>query len=135
MGNFPGDERWLEWNGKYRDTVRRFIKGSPDQSGPFAKAITGSPDLYGHNRSPGNSVNFITAHDGFTLYDLVTYQGKHNLANGENNQDGTSDNESWNCGCEGETKDPPILAEEKAAAQFPHGSHGLTRNTDAHDGR
>lgn len=105
IGYFPG-YRWAEWNGKYRDAIRRFVKGDPGIIGDVAARITGSADLYqwrGH--SPINSVNFITAHDGFTLYDLVAYNEKHNDANGEGNRDGINDNLSWNCGVEGETED------------------------------
>ncbi len=113
VGSFPGKGRWMEWNGKYRDTVRRFIKGTDNQSGEFAKALCGSQDLYGHNKRPFHSINFIIAHDGFTLRDLVTYQNRHNLDNGEKNHDGCQNNESWNCGAEGETQDPQILALRK----------------------
>lgn len=109
VGHFPGGEKWAEWNGRYRDVVRRFIKGTSGKSGYFATAQCGSEDLYGREKKPTSSVNFITAHDGFTLKDLVSYQGKHNISNGENNRDGTSANDSWNCGHEGETQDPQIL--------------------------
>jgi len=110
VGNFyPEYGRWAEWNGRYRDVVRHFIKGTPDHTGPFATAICGSEDLYA-GRSPTRSINFVTAHDGFTLRDLVSYQQKHNESNGEENRDGTNDNESWNCGIEGETADPKINA-------------------------
>jgi isoamylase len=108
VGNFPPG--WSEWNGKYRDTVRRFWKGEGDLASEFATRIAGSSDLYQNDgRKPYNSVNFITCHDGFTLQDLVSYNGKHNEANGENNNDGTNDNNSWNCGVEGETDDPAII--------------------------
>lgn len=111
VGSFPHYCRWAEWNGKYRDTVRRFIKGTDNEVGPFATAITGSSDLYeGQGRAPYHSINFVTAHDGFSLRDLVSYQEKHNLANGENNNDGTNDNESWNCGAEGGSTNPKIIA-------------------------
>lgn len=109
VGRYPGGERWSEWNGKYRDVVRRFIKGSDGYSGPFATALSGSQDLYGNGRAPFNSINFITAHDGFSLRDLVSYQEKHNLENGEHNRDGCSNNDSWNCGHEGVTTDLKIL--------------------------
>jgi len=107
VGNFPID--WSEWNGKFRDTMRRFGKGDPGQVRDLGWRLTGSADLYGEDgRSPYNSVNFITCHDGFTLNDLVSYNEKHNEANGEENRDGTNDNLSWNCGAEGETVDPAI---------------------------
>ncbi|MBP9840874.1 MAG: hypothetical protein KBC64_00435 [Simkaniaceae bacterium] len=107
VGSFPSN-RWAEWNGVFRDAVRRFIKGTPQQEDQFLEVMIGSPHLYG-KRTPLHSVNFITAHDGFTLRDLVAYNEKHNEENGENNQDGCSHNDSWNCGVEGETKDPLIL--------------------------
>src|SRR5579864_1180108 len=107
VGNFP--VRWAEWNGAYRDTVRDFWRGATGIR-DLAYRLTGSSDLYqGDGRQPSASVNFVTAHDGFTLSDLVAYDQKHNLANGENNQDGTDDNRSWNCGVEGDTDDPAIL--------------------------
>jgi len=108
VGSFPGGSRWSEWNGKYRDTVRRFIKGTENQTGLFAHALSGSDDLYEQNKQPYNSINFITAHDGFTLTDLVTYQEKHNEENGEENRDGDNHNESWNCGIEGPSKNHKI---------------------------
>ncbi|MBI3236182.1 MAG: hypothetical protein HYZ48_00495 [Chlamydiales bacterium] len=89
--------------------MRKFIKGTDDVSGEFAWVMCGSEHIYGHDRNPYHSINFITAHDGFSLKDLVTYQEKHNLDNGEENKDGANDNESWNCGAEGETEDPKIL--------------------------
>ncbi|MDG4858846.1 glycogen debranching protein GlgX [Streptomyces sp. T-3] len=100
VGNFPNYGRWSEWNGKYRDTVRKFIKGEPGLVGELATRLAGSPDLY-QGRTSTASVNFVTAHDGFTLNDLVSYNEKHNGANGENNNDGGNDNHSWNCGEEG----------------------------------
>jgi isoamylase len=107
VGNFPPN--WSEWNGKYRDTVRRFWKGDAGQLSDFAVRLSGSNDLYHiSGRGPRASVNFVTAHDGFTLRDLVSYNGKRNEANGEGNQDGANDNESWNCGTEGDTDDPEI---------------------------
>lgn len=110
VGSFyKAGERWSEWNGQYRDYVRSFIKGTPGTLGIFATRLCGSQDLYGMG-SPLNSVNFITAHDGFTLRDLVSYQEKHNEPNGEGNRDGHGHNESWNCGCEGPTDDPAINA-------------------------
>ncbi len=109
VGNFP--PLWTEWNGKYRDTVRDFWRGEPSTLGEFASRLTGSSDLYEHSgRRPFASINFVTAHDGFTMRDLVSYNEKHNDANGENNQDGESFNRSWNCGAEGDTKDKDILA-------------------------
>ncbi|MCQ9351691.1 glycogen debranching protein GlgX [Corynebacterium sp. 153RC1] len=108
VGNFP--PLWTEWNGKYRDTVRDFWRGEPATLGEFASRITGSSDLYANNgRRPTASINFVTAHDGFTLNDLVSYNEKHNDANGEGNRDGESHNRSWNCGVEGPTDDPEIL--------------------------
>ena len=109
VGNFPPG--WGEWNGKYRDCVRDYWRGADSQLGEFALRFTGSPDLYaGNNRKPSASINFITAHDGFTLHDLVSYNEKHNEANGEDNKDGESHNRSWNCGAEGDTDDPEIIA-------------------------
>ncbi len=108
VGNFPVG--WAEWNGKYRDTVRRFWKGDGGLIGEFAHRFSGSSDLYGRTgRQPYASINFIVAHDGFTLNDLVSYNEKHNEANLEDNRDGSDDNLSWNCGVEGPTDDPAIL--------------------------
>ena len=108
VGNFPA--LWSEWNGKYRDTMRDFWRGEDSTLSEFASRLTGSSDLYQHNgRRPTASINFITAHDGFTLNDLVSYNEKHNEANGEDNRDGESHNRSWNCGVEGETDDPQVL--------------------------
>jgi isoamylase len=107
VGSFPAYGRWAEWNGKYRDSVRRFLKGDQGVVGEIAQRLQGSPDLYA-SRGPTASINFITAHDGFTLNDLVSYNDKHNEANGENNQDGANDNHSWNCGWEGPTDDPGV---------------------------
>jgi isoamylase len=107
VGNFP--PLWTEWNGKYRDTVRDFWRGEPASLAEFASRFTGSSDLYeGDGRRPYASINFVTAHDGFTLNDLVTYNGKHNEANGEGGADGESHNRSWNCGEEGPTEDSAI---------------------------
>ncbi|HEU5416933.1 MAG TPA: glycogen debranching protein GlgX [Streptosporangiaceae bacterium] len=109
VGNFP--PLWTEWNGKYRDTVRDFWRGQPATLPEFASRLTGSSDLYqSDGRRPVASVNFVTAHDGFTLADLVSYDHKHNEANGEGNRDGTDDNRSWNCGAEGPSGDPAIAA-------------------------
>jgi glycogen operon protein len=109
VGNFP--VLWTEWNGKYRDCVRRFWKGNGGIVGELASRLSGSSDLYAHNgRRPSASLNFITAHDGFTLRDLVSYDQKHNEANGEGNRDGTNENDSWNCGVEGPTNDAKLNA-------------------------
>ncbi|MEV0665112.1 glycogen debranching protein GlgX [Actinomadura luteofluorescens] len=108
VGNFP--PLWTEWNGKYRDTVRDFWRGSYATMPEFASRLTGSSDLYEHSaRRPFASINFVTCHDGFTLTDLVSYDHKHNEANGEDNRDGTDDNRSWNCGAEGPSRDPGVL--------------------------
>ena len=108
VGNFP--PQWTEWNGKYRDTVRDFWRGEPQALGEFASRLTGSSDLYERSgRAPVASINFVTAHDGFTLRDLVSYNDKHNEANGEDNRDGESHNRSYNHGVEGPTDDPEIL--------------------------
>jgi isoamylase len=109
VGNFP--PLWTEWNGKYRDTVRDYWRGEPGTLGDFASRLSGSSDLYEHSgRKPIASVNFVTAHDGFTMRDLVSYNEKHNDANGEDGNDGESHNRSWNCGAEGPTDDEGILA-------------------------
>lgn len=111
VGHFYPGKRWSEWNGHFRDIVRRFINGTPHLKGRFATALCGSQDLYGWGgRSPTCSINFVTAHDGFSLRDLVSYNAKHNLSNGENNRDGSDQNDSWNCGEEGETDNKKILA-------------------------
>jgi glycogen operon protein len=110
VGSFVGDT-WQEWNGRFRDDVRRFLKGDDGTVSRVAARLLGSPDIYGHEeREPEQSINFVTCHDGFTLNDLVSYNYKHNEANGENNRDGSDDNLSWNCGTEGPTDDPPIEA-------------------------
>ncbi|MFN8621788.1 MAG: glycogen debranching protein GlgX [Chloroflexota bacterium] len=110
IGHFPG-ERWAEWNGQYRDTVRRFIKGDAGLIRSLAARVAGSADLYQHKGAqPVNSVNFVTVHDGFTMNDLVSYDAKHNDANGEGNRDGNDTNDSWNHGAEGPTDDPAIEA-------------------------
>ena len=109
VGEFPA--LWSEWHGKYRDTMRDFWRGEPSTLGEFAARISGSADLYQHSgRAPMASINFITAHDGFTLNDLVSYNNKHNEANGEGNADGESNNRSWNCGEEGPSEDPEVLS-------------------------
>ena len=109
VGNFPSWNRWSEWNGKYRDCARRFVKGDGGCAPELFMRIGGSGDLYSA-RGPAASINFITCHDGFTMHDLVSYNDKHNEANLENNNDGSNDNNSWNCGAEGSTDDPEILA-------------------------
>jgi glycogen operon protein len=109
VGNFP--VLWAEWNGKYRDVVRGYWKGDEGHVGDMAYRLTGSPDLYQWNgKRPQASINFIVAHDGYTLADLVSYNDKHNEANSEGNNDGDNNNKSWNCGAEGQTKDPEINA-------------------------
>ena len=128
VGKFIGD-RWIEWNGKFRDDVRSFMRGDNGTVSNFASRILASPDIYAHKeRPPEVSVNFITCHDGFTLNDLVSYNDKHNEANGENNQDGENHNQSWNCGAEGPTTDSAIekLREQQiknffVATLLPHG--------------
>ena len=110
VGHFPGD-RWCEWNGRYRDDVRRFVKGDAGLTGAIASRLGGSADIYqARGQNPDNSINFVTVHDGFTLNDLVSYNEKHNDANGEGNRDGINDNLSWNCGVEGPTSDPAVEA-------------------------
>jgi len=117
VGSFPG-YRWAEWNGRYRDIVRRFIRGDQGLISELATRISGSADFYqAQHRLPINSINFVTCHDGFTLYDLVSYHHKHNLANGEDNRDGQNDNLSTNCGVEGDTHDPQILALRRQLAK------------------
>jgi isoamylase len=107
LGDFPAG--WSEWNGRYRDTVRDFWRGTPGTLADFATRLTGSSDLFGRGRRPTASINLVTVHDGFTLNDLVSYDAKHNEANGEGNRDGNDDNRSWNCGAEGPTDDPSVL--------------------------
>ncbi len=110
VGSFAGD-RFAEWNGPFRDDIRRFIKGDPGMVNKVASRIMASPDIYKQpNRQPNHSINFITCHDGFTLNDLVSYNEKHNEANGEDSRDGSNDNHSWNCGVEGATHDPQVDA-------------------------
>jgi isoamylase len=119
VGSFPHfGGRWSEWNGRYRDDVRRFWRGDEGMTGALATRICGSSDLYEHSgRMPNHSINFVTCHDGFTLWDLVSYNHKHNDANGENNRDGMDDNQSWNCGIEGPTYDPEVLRLRKQQAR------------------
>ncbi|MCS4436734.1 glycogen debranching protein GlgX [Aquiflexum gelatinilyticum] len=110
VGNFTGDS-WKEWNGRFRDDARSFLRGDKGKVGDFVTRLIGSPDMYeSKNRELEQSINFVTCHDGFTLNDLVSYNIKHNMANGENNRDGHNDNLSWNCGVEGPTDNPKILA-------------------------
>jgi isoamylase len=110
VGSFIGDA-WKEWNGRFRDDVRAFFRAEPGSVARVADRLVGSPAIYGHEgREAEQSVNFITCHDGFTLNDLVSYNDKHNEANGEGNRDGTGDNRSWNCGAEGPTDDPAVEA-------------------------
>ena len=110
VGTFPAWGRWAEWNGRFRDDLRRFVKGDPGMVSALATRLCGSPDLYQTSeRQPYHSINFITCHDGFTLADLVSYDEKHNQMNGENNLDGSNDNASWNCGAEGPTDSAEIL--------------------------
>src|SRR5712671_7923647 len=105
---FAGDS-WKDWNCRFRDDARSFFRGEEGAIERFADRLIGSPSLYAHKeREPEESVNFVTSHDGFTLNDLVSYDRKHNQANGEDNRDGTDDNRSWNCGVEGPTDDPAI---------------------------
>ena len=119
VGNFP--VLWTEWNGKYRDCVRRFWKGDGGATSELATRLAGSSDLYQDDgRKPYASINFITCHDGFTLQDMVSYNEKHNEANGEENRDGTNDNNSWNCGAEGPTDDPDDHRAARAAEAEPH---------------
>jgi isoamylase len=117
VGAFPGLS-WTEWNGRYRDVIRRFLRGDRGITGEVASCIAGSSDLYADDgRLPANSINFVTCHDGFTLRDLVSYNHKHNEANGEDNRDGTNDNLSWNCGVEGETDDIAVAALRRRQAK------------------
>ncbi|MFL6685151.1 MAG: glycogen debranching enzyme, partial [Paraburkholderia graminis] len=109
VGAFPG-MAWAEWNGRYRDVIRRFVRGDRGMIGQMCTCLAGSADLYqADGRLPVNSINFVTCHDGFTLRDLVSYDAKRNQANGDDNRDGSNDNLSWNCGEEGDTNDPSIV--------------------------
>jgi glycogen operon protein len=117
VGHFYG-RRWSEWNGQYRDQVRRFWRGEPGMTGPLATRLCGSADLYEKTgRQPCHSINFVTCHDGFTLWDLVSYNKKHNRANGEGERDGTDENHSWNCGVEGPTDNPAVLGLRRRQAR------------------
>src|SRR5262249_48445701 len=118
VGRSPAGMRGSEWNGCYRDEVRRFWRGDPGMSGALATRLCGSADLYEPaGRRPHHSINFVTCHDGFTLWDLVSYNRKHNEANGEDNRDGANDNHSWNCGVEGPTDDPEVLGLRRRQAK------------------
>jgi glycogen operon protein len=118
VGTFPFGRRWSEWNGLYRDQVRRFWRGEPGLAGALASRLCGSADLYeATGRLPCHSINFVTCHDGFTLWDLVSYDRKHNRANGEGERDGTDENYSWNCGVEGPTADPAVLGLRRRQAR------------------
>jgi glycogen operon protein len=118
VGRFPFGRRWSEWNGRYRDDVRRFWRGEPGLAGALATRLCGSADLYeSSGRLPRHSLNFVTCHDGFTLWDLVSYDRKHNEANGEGNRDGLDENFSWNCGVEGPTDHPQVLALRRRQAR------------------
>ncbi len=118
VGQFPYGRRWSEWNGRYRDDVRRFWRGEPGLAGALATRTSGSADLYeASGRRPQHSMNFITCHDGFTLWDLVSYNRKHNEANGEDGRDGLNENFSWNSGVEGPTDDPEILGLRRRRAK------------------
>ncbi len=110
VGSFPAWNRWAEWNGRYRDDIRRYLKGDEGMARAAAERLAGSPDIYDPGKRENASVNFITCHDGFTLWDLFSYSRKHNLKNGWNNTDGADDNNSWNCGVEGETGDDAVNA-------------------------
>src|SRR5579863_5558644 len=130
VGSFPSWGRWAEWNGKFRDDVRRFVKGEGGMPSVIAPRLLGSPDLYETSaREPYHSINFVTCHDGFTLSDLVSYNDKHNLANGEDNHDGTDANWSWNCGVEGPTEDAAVrelrMRQRKNFAAILLFSHGV----------
>ena len=136
VGSFVGDS-WHEWNGRFRDDARRFLKGDRGTVSNLASRLLGSPDIYGHEeREPEQSVNFVTCHDGFTLNDLVSYNRKHNEENGETNRDGMDDNLSWNCGAEGPVDDPDDRsAPHSSGEELPGDEHAGSRNSDAADGR
>ena len=135
VGSFPAYGRWAEWNGRYRDDVRRFVKGDAGMVGAMAARVQGSPDIYG-DRGPRASVNFITAHDGFTLRDLVSYNEKNNRANGEDNRDGVDENLSWNCGWEGpQRRTGNQLSAPAADEEFPQHTLGQSGCANAVDGR
>ena len=130
VGTFPSWGRWAEWNGQFRDDVRKFVRGDGGMTSALATRLLGSPDLYLTSaREPYHSINFVTCHDGFTLAELVSYNDKHNLANGEDNRDGANDNNSWNCGAEGPTTDAAInqlrLRQQKNFAAILLFAHGV----------
>jgi len=130
VGSFPSWGRWAEWNGIFRDDIRKFVKGDAGMTSPLATRLLGSPDLYLTSaREPYHSINFVTCHDGFTLSDLVSYNEKHNLENGESNADGTNANYGWNCGAEGPTDDKAInqlrLQQQKNFAAILLIAHGV----------
>ena len=136
VGSFVGDA-WKEWNGRFRDDVRDFFRGEPGSVGRFADRMLGSHEVYGHKeREAEQSVNFVTCHDGFTLNDLVSYNEKHNEANGEENRDGANDNKSWNCGAEGPTDDPAIEElRNRQVKNFLAVTAAVARRADDPDGR
>ena len=136
VGSFVGDA-WKEWNGRFRDDVRDFFRGEPGSLRRVADRIVGSPEIYGHKqREAEQSVNFVTCHDGFTLNDLVSYNEKHNEANGEDNRDGANDNRSWNCGVEGPTDDPAVeKLRNRQVKNFLDGHDDVARRADDPDGR
>lgn len=130
VGTFPAHGRWAEWNGVYRDDVRKFIRGDGGMKAAFATRLAGSQDLYGASgRKPFHSINFVIAHDGFTLRDLVSYNVKHNEDNGEGNKDGSNDNYSWNCGIEGETDNQSVLSLRSRQARNLHLALMLSQGT------
>lgn len=130
VGSFPAHGRWAEWNGVYRDDVRKFIRGDAGMKAAFATRLAGSQDLYGGSgRRPYHSINFVVAHDGFTLRDLVSYNVKHNEDNGEGNRDGSNDNYSWNCGIEGDTDEETVLSLRARQARNLHLALMLSQGT------
>jgi isoamylase len=136
VGSFVGDS-WKEWNGRFRDDARSFFRGDTGSAARFADRLIGSPEIFRHEeREPEQSVNFVTCHDGFTLNDLVSYERKHNEANGEGNRDGANDNRSWNCGVEGPTDDPAVEKLRNRQVEEPSGRHApVAGHADAPDGR
>ena len=136
VGSFVGDS-WKEWNGRFRDDVRDFFRGEPGSVARVADRLVGSPEIYGHKeREAEQSVNFVTCHDGFTLNDLVSYNEKHNEANGEDNRDGADDNRSWNCGVEGPTDDPAVeKLRNRQVKNFLTVTHAVAGRAHDPDGR